>query len=152
MKCRKFVYDERLWFDIIEATAKFALGGLNVFTIGDGPRWAIPLAMVVKQPWKCEGCQPSDQIKIVEILMNKGADETILSDTGNTLLMDIAVAAHVPMFRYFLTRIWRQTCKIDLEQINNDGRNLYSICRCAREDMWGCQTGGSNLGNHVDSA
>ena len=117
--------------------------GVNVRTSGTTPPSACALAMAAKQPWKCKGCQPSDEIRVVEVLLANGADQHAVSKHGNTVLMDIAGAGNVPMFHYFCTRILNRTCSIPLDAVNNDYRTLYTMM-CGKEEYRGKRRSGSN--------
>ena len=81
--------------------------------------------MAAKQPWVCKGCQPNDQVKIVKVLLSHGANLNRLSNHGNTILMDIAGGGNVHMFKWFYDNLKNGHVKMNLEQRNNDGRNLY---------------------------
>ena len=49
-------------------------------------------------------------------------------------MMEVAGAGHVGMFKFFYQRIMKQHWKCDLEVVNNDGRNLWSIVGLAHVD------------------
>ena len=93
MRTRTFGFDEALWVDMIVATVRMYPDGVNVTTKSTRPPNACPLALAAKQPWKCAGCQPRDQVNIVEFLIAYGADQRAVSDHGNTFLQDIAGGA-----------------------------------------------------------
>ena len=124
MRKKTFRYSEALWLDLLELTADYVEGGVNILTKGIRPPEASILSMAAKQPWKCMGCQPSDQIKIVAKLLQYGADINATSGHGNTVLMEVAGARHTAMFKYFHDLVSRGACDIDFEPQNKDGRNL----------------------------
>ena len=73
------------------------------------------------------------QVFIVEQLLEWKADLDIKSIRGATVLMEIAGAGHVPMFKYWYERIVKHNWTCDLEAVNADGRNLWSIAGLAHE-------------------
>ena len=71
------------------------------------------------------------QVFIVEQLLEWNADLDAKSRRGATVLMEIAGAGHVPMFKYWYERIVKHNWTCDLEAVNADGRNLWSIAGLA---------------------
>ena len=122
-----------LWMQAQWATHKFCRGGLNIRTTGDRPKHATVLSCVCKQAWKAQGCQPWHQLYIVSELLEWGCNPDMLSDRGNTVMMDIAGAGHVTMFHFFYERILNQGWTCDLTAENTDGRNLWSIAGLAHD-------------------
>ena len=137
--CEDFRYKDAefqkdLFYEALMVTKKFIPGGLNIRTTKTRPVRATVLSMACKQKWACKGCQPGDQIKAIETLLEYGADSAACSDRGDTILMEIAGAGNVPLFTYFFQRMTRENLVYcDLYKENLDGRNLYSISGCADE-------------------
>ena len=73
--------------------------------------------MACKQPWKAKGCQPKDQLFIVDTLLAWKCDANAVSDRGDSVMMEMAGAGHVNMFKYWYTRIVQQqwTCELDVD-------------------------------------
>ena len=80
------------------------------------------------------GCQPRDQVKMVEQLLEWGCTKDALSHRGDTVIMEVAGAGNVHMFTYLYTRIVKQNWRCDLTAANVDQRNLYSIAGLAHEE------------------
>ena len=92
------------------------------------------LSCACKQPWKARGCQPRDQLSCVEALLEWNCDPNLTSDKGNTVMMEMAGAGNVAVFKYFYERIMQNYWMCDLDTRNDNGRNLWSIAGLAHED------------------
>ena len=126
-RLKSFTFSVTLWLEAQWLTYKCVQNGLNVRTTKIRPPNATVLSMACKQPWKAKGCQPKDQLFIVEQLLEWKCDPNLVSNRGDTVLMEVAGAGHVNMFKYWYGRIVEQRWRCDLEAVNIDGRNLYSI-------------------------
>ena len=73
------------------------------------------------------GCQPRDHYKAVKTLLDMGADRDLLSNRGDTFIMELAGAGHWLMLKFLYLSIARGWTPPDLGHENCDGRNLYSI-------------------------
>ena len=126
-------FSKTLWVQAMWATYRLLKDGLNLRTVGRHPRSATVLSMACKQGWKAKGCQPRDQVHMVEQLLEWGCDPDLVSNRGDTVLMDVAGAGHVNMFKYWYGRIAKQLWTCDLEVVNQDGWNLCSIAGLAHD-------------------
>ena len=123
-----------LWLHAQWATLNFCRDGLNIRTTGSQPPNATVLSCVCKQEWKAQGCQPWwHQPYIVSELLEWGSNPDLVSDRGNTVLMEIAGVGNVAMFNFFYERILNQAWTCDLTVENTDGRNLWSIAGLAHD-------------------
>jgi len=57
-----------------------------------------------------------------------------MGSRGDTVMMQIAGAGHVAMLKFFYKRIVKHSWTCNLEVVNRDGRNLWSIAGLAHED------------------
>ena len=142
---REIQFSMPLFLQAMWATVARCRDGLDIRTTGVWPPNATVLSCVCKQAWVAQGCQPGDQLFCVEALLNWGADPNLVSNRGNTVLMEVAGAGHVEMFKFFYQRIMKQHWTCDLEVVNDDGRNLWSIAGLAHVDA-----GAEELREHVN--
>ena len=103
MKDKTFPYSEQLWMELMQVTHERIDKGVNVQTLGPRPTAGTSvLTMAAAQPWKAKGCQPKDQLKMVDELLNTyRADPDLRPHRGNTTIMAVAGAGHWQMFQYF---------------------------------------------------
>ena len=125
-----FTYHWGLWEAIASATLNVT--GMTQRTTGKRPPGATYLHMACKQEWQAKGCQPSDQTRAVELLLNMGADPLAKLLRNDTVLMEVAGAGHVNMFNYLChLTVMRNTRREEFGVMNKDGRNLWSIAGLA---------------------
>ena len=128
-------YDGKLWEQAMWATHNRCRDGLDVRTTGSRPHNATVLSAVCKQAWKAWGCQPDFQFHAVAHLLSWGCNPNLrCGNMANTVLMEIAGAGHVDMFRYWYERIvWQHWSQCNLQSLNANGRNLWSIAGLAHD-------------------
>ena len=126
-RSRKTPFSKNLWWEAQWATSQLLPDGLNVRTIGTQPKEATVLACVCKQAWSAWCCQPRDQCQIVESLLEWNCDPDLRSARGDTVLMEMAGAGHVNMFKFWYTQIVKIYWSCDLEARNVDGRNRHLL-------------------------
>ena len=133
MKCKDYWFDVDLWNDLIMLSDRYVEGGIDVRSRGPRPPSSTVLEMAAKQPWCCQNLGEGDQTKIVEMLLAMGADINSTCSRGNSVIMQVAGAGNVSMFRYFCERIRVGAYGMDLSITNTDGRNLYSMAGLAHD-------------------
>ena len=127
------IFDWSMWEAIANATLKQT--GMEQRTLGTRPPSATYLHMACKQEWQSVGCQPSQQIRAVELLLNMKADPLEVSPRGDSVLMQTAGCGHVNMFNYLCHRtVRKKTHMQEFAFINIDNRNLWSIAGLAEDD------------------
>ena len=128
------LFNMTLWNEAMWATYALCDDGLNVRTIGSRPLRATVLSCACKHPWKARGCQPNDQAYCVGSLLEWNCDPNLPSNQCNTVMMEMAGAGNVAVFKVFYTRIMQNYWSCDLDFKNEDGRNLWSLAGMAHDD------------------
>ena len=83
------------------------------------------------------GCQPGDHSYAVGTLLEWGCNPNSRGSRGDTVMMQMGGAGHVAMFTFFYKRIVKHSWTCDLDVVNLDGRNLWSIVGLAHEEAGG---------------